>query len=158
MINSEILSFSELFFLSLLSLSLSLSLFLSLFLSLSLSLSPSLSLSLFLYIYICVGVCVCFCVKTIYIYICVCVCVCVSVCVCVCVLAVLLLQYVLRTSIDKIKENAFELTKKRSRRYPAKTISDADNADDIALKALASMSMHKKWNTCALIKLATSPH
>ena len=28
--------------------------------------------------------------------------------------------------IDKIKENGFELTKKRSRRYPAKTITDAD--------------------------------
>ena len=39
----------------------------------------------------------------------------------------------LRTSIDKIRENGFELTKKRSRRYPAKTITDADYADDIAL-------------------------
>ena len=29
-------------------------------------------------------------------------------------------DYVLRTSIDKIKENGFELTKKRSRRYPRK--------------------------------------
>ena len=43
------------------------------------------------------------------------------------------LDYVLRTSIDKIRENGFELTKKRSRRYPAKTITDADYADDIAL-------------------------
>ena len=39
----------------------------------------------------------------------------------------------LRTSINKTKENNFELTKKRSRRYPAKTITDADYADDIAL-------------------------
>ena len=39
-------------------------------------------------------------------------------------------DYVLRTSIDKIRENGFELTKKRSRRYPAKTITDADYADD----------------------------
>ena len=38
-------------------------------------------------------------------------------------------------SIDKIKENGFELTKKRSRRYPAKTITDADYADDIAILA-----------------------
>ena len=45
------------------------------------------------------------------------------------------LDYVLRTSIDNIKENGFELTKKRSRRYPAKTITDADYADDIALLA-----------------------
>ena len=43
--------------------------------------------------------------------------------------------YVLRTSIDKIKENGIELTKTRSRRYPAKTITDADYADDIAILA-----------------------
>ena len=41
----------------------------------------------------------------------------------------------LRTSIDKIKENGFKLTKKRSRRYPAKKITDADYADDIAILA-----------------------
>ena len=41
-------------------------------------------------------------------------------------LFIICLDYVLRTSIDKIRENGFELTKKRSRRYPAKTISDAD--------------------------------
>ena len=41
----------------------------------------------------------------------------------------------LRTSIDKIRENGFELTKKRSRRNPAKTIADADYDDDIALLA-----------------------
>ena len=45
------------------------------------------------------------------------------------------LDYVLRTSIDKIRENAFELTKKRSRRYHAKTITDANYADDIAILA-----------------------
>ena len=44
-------------------------------------------------------------------------------------------DYVLRTSIDKIRENGFELTKKRSRRYPAKTITDAGYADDIAMLA-----------------------
>ena len=33
----------------------------------------------------------------------------------------------LRTSIDKIRENGFKLTKKRSRRFPAKTIIDADD-------------------------------
>ena len=45
---------------------------------------------------------------------------------------IICLDYVLRTSIDKIKENGFELTKKRSRRYPATTITDADYADDIS--------------------------
>ena len=43
----------------------------------------------------------------------------------------------LRTSIDKIKENSFKLTKERSRRYPAKTITDADYTDDIVLLANA---------------------
>ena len=46
-------------------------------------------------------------------------------------LFIICLDYVLRTSMDKIRENSFELTKKRSRRYPAKTITDADYADDI---------------------------
>ena len=41
----------------------------------------------------------------------------------------------LRTLIDKIRENGFELTKKRSRRHPSKTITDADYTDDIAILA-----------------------
>ena len=52
-------------------------------------------------------------------------------------LFIICLDYVLRTSIDKIKENDFELTKKRSRRYPAKTITKAVYADDIAILANA---------------------
>ena len=47
-------------------------------------------------------------------------------------LFIICLDYVLRTLIDKIKENGFELTKK-SRRYPAKTITDADYADYITI-------------------------
>ena len=50
-------------------------------------------------------------------------------------LFIICLDYVLRTSIDKIKENGLELTKKRSRRYPAKIITDADYADDIGILA-----------------------
>ena len=50
-------------------------------------------------------------------------------------LFIICLDYVLRTSIDKIKENGFELTKKRSRRFPSTTITDADYADDIAILA-----------------------
>ena len=37
--------------------------------------------------------------------------------------------------MDKIKENGFEQTIKRSRKYPAKTITDADYADDVAILA-----------------------
>ena len=89
----------------------------------------------------------------------------------------MILRYVLRTSIDKIKENGFKLTKERNRRYPAQTITDADDADDIAflanapaqaetllhslneqVRALASQSMHTRRNICALIKQVTSPH
>ena len=43
----------------------------------------------------------------------------------------------LRTSINKIKENGFELVKIRSRRYHAKTITDADYADYIVILANA---------------------
>ena len=45
-------------------------------------------------------------------------------------LFIICLDYELRTSIDKIRENGTELIKKRSRNYPAKTITDADYADD----------------------------
>ena len=37
------------------------------------------------------------------------------------------LDYVLRPSIDKMKENSFKLTKERSRRYPAQTMMDYAN-------------------------------
>ena len=50
-------------------------------------------------------------------------------------LFIICLDHVLRTSIDKIRENGFELTKKRCRRHPVKTITDAVYADDIALLA-----------------------
>ena len=40
-------------------------------------------------------------------------------------LFIICLDFMLRTLIDKIKENGFELTKKRSRRYPAKIITNA---------------------------------
>ena len=53
-------------------------------------------------------------------------------------LFIICLDYVLRTLIDKIKENHFELTKKRSRMYPAKTIIDADYTDDKAILANTS--------------------
>ena len=42
-------------------------------------------------------------------------------------------SFVETTYLEKSEENGFELTKKRSRRYPAKTITDADYADDIAI-------------------------
>ena len=69
------------------------------------------------------------------------------------------LDYVLRTSIDKIRENGFELTKK-SRRYPAKT--DADYADDIAILAntpnQAETLLHSLERAAAGIGLHVNAH
>ena len=50
-------------------------------------------------------------------------------------LFIICLDYVLRNSIDKIRENGFELTMKRSRLHSVKTITDADYSNDIALLA-----------------------
>ena len=52
-------------------------------------------------------------------------------------LFIICLDHGFRTSIDKIKENDFELTKKRSKRYRAKPINDADYVDDIPILANA---------------------
>ena len=57
------------------------------------------------------------------------------------------LDYVLRTLIDKIRENGFELTKKRSRRYSTKTITDADYTDDIVLLANTSNQAETKQHS-----------
>ena len=46
------------------------------------------------------------------------------------------LDYILKMSIDIVKDNGIMLAKERSRRYPPiQTISDADYTDDIALLA-----------------------
>ena len=70
--------------------------------------------------------------------------------------------YILRTSIDKIKENGFELTKRRSRRYPATTITDADYADDIAILAntpdQAETLLHSLERAAASIGLHVNAH
>ena len=50
-------------------------------------------------------------------------------------LFIICLDYVLRTSIDIMKDNGFKLAKERSRRYPAQTIMDTDYPDSIALLA-----------------------
>ena len=68
---------------------------------------------------------------------------------------IICLDYVLRTSIDKIKENSFNLTKERSRRYPAKIITNTDYTDDIALLAntptQAETLLHSlEWATAGL--------
>ncbi len=65
-------------------------------------------------------------------------------------------------SIDKIRDNGFELTKKRSRRYPAKTINDADSAEDRALlpnaPAQAETLTHNLERAAAVIGLHVNAH
>ena len=77
-------------------------------------------------------------------------------------LFIICLDYVLRTSIDKIRKNGFELSKKRSRRYPAKPITDADNADDIAILAntlnQAETQLHSLERAAAGIGLYVNAH
>ena len=68
----------------------------------------------------------------------------------------------LRTSIDQIRENDFELTKKRSRRHPAKTITDTNYADDIAILAntpdQAETLLHSLERAAAGISLHVNAH
>ena len=50
-------------------------------------------------------------------------------------LFIICLAYVLKTSIDKMKDNGFKLAKERSRNYPAQKFTDADYTDNRALLA-----------------------
>ena len=67
-------------------------------------------------------------------------------------LFIIYLNYVLRTSIDKMKENSFKLTKERSRRYP----------DDVALLAntpvQAETPLHSLEKAAAGIDLHVNAH
>ena len=46
------------------------------------------------------------------------------------------LDYVLRKALDKNNELGFTLAKRKSKRYPAMKITDADNADNIPLHSI----------------------
>ena len=75
-------------------------------------------------------------------------------------LFIICLDYVLRTYIGKIKENSFKLTKER--RYPTKTITDTDYADDIRLlanaPAQAKTLLHSIERAAAGIGLHVNAH
>ena len=93
-------------------------------------------------------------------------------------LFIIFLDYVLRTSIDKMKDNGFNMAKEKIGRYPSQKIMDADFTDDIAILAntpvqaesllhrlereAAGIDLHvnadKTEHICALIKEAISPH
>ena len=68
----------------------------------------------------------------------------------------------LRTSVDRMKENDFKLTKEISRRYPAQTITDADYTDDKALlvntPAQAETLLHSLERAAAGIGLHVNAH
>ena len=88
---------------------------------------------------------------------------------------IICLDYVLGTSIDKMKENGFKLIKERSIGYFAQTITDVDYTDDIVLLAntpaqaetllhnlkQADIGLHvnaHRTEFLCLIKEAISPH
>ena len=77
-------------------------------------------------------------------------------------LFIIFLYYVLRACIDKIKENGFNLTKQRSRRYSAKTITDTDYVDNIAILANAPAKaenlLHSLERAAAGISLHVNAH
>ena len=79
-------------------------------------------------------------------------------------LFIICLDIVLKTSIDNIRENSFELTKKRSRMHPAKnkTITDTDYADDSAILAFtpnqAERLLHSLERDAAGIGLHVNAH
>ena len=73
-------------------------------------------------------------------------------------LFIISLDYVLRTSIDKVKENGFKLTKERRRRYPAKTITDADIALPANTPAQAETLLHSLERAAAGIGLHFNAH
>ena len=50
-------------------------------------------------------------------------------------ICIICLDYVLRKALDKNLDLGFTLTKQKGRRHPAKTITDADYADDLAVLA-----------------------
>ena len=46
---------------------------------------------------------------------------------------IICLDYVLRTTIDLMKENGFTLKKLRSRRYPVETMTETDYSDELMI-------------------------
>ena len=75
-------------------------------------------------------------------------------------LFIICLKYMLRASIDKIKEDGFKLTKERSRRFTAKTITDADYTDDILgnAPAQAETLLHNLERAAAGIGIHVNVH
>ena len=77
-------------------------------------------------------------------------------------LFIICLDYMLRTSINKIRENGFELTRKRRRSYPAKRITAADYTDDIVILAntpnQAETLLHSLERATAGIGLLVNAH
>ena len=72
-------------------------------------------------------------------------------------LFIICLHFVLKTCIDKMKDNGFQLARKRSRSYPGQTITDANYADDIALRpstpARAETQLHSLERAASGIEL-----
>ena len=70
-------------------------------------------------------------------------------------LFIIFLDYVLRTSVDIMKDNGFRLAKERSRRYSTQTITDADY---IALLANTSPQAESLLHSLEQVAASTGPH
>ena len=63
-------------------------------------------------------------------------------------LFIICLDYLLRTSIDLIKEHGFTLKKARSKRYPAVSITDTGYIDDLAFLSNTPADSKRHWSPC----------
>ena len=77
-------------------------------------------------------------------------------------LFIICVDYILRISVDKIKENSSKLIRKEAGGNPQKTITDADYADDVALLAntptQAESLLHSFERAAAGIDLHVNAH
>ena len=73
-------------------------------------------------------------------------------------LFIICLDYVIRTSIDKMKDNSFKLAKEGSKRYPAESITDMDYADVIALLANTLAQAESLLQDLALVAAGIGLH
>ena len=73
-------------------------------------------------------------------------------------LLIICLDFILRTSIDKIKDNGFKLAKERSRTYPVQTITATVYGDYIALLANTPTQDDPLLHRLELAAASIGPH
>ena len=63
-------------------------------------------------------------------------------------LFIICLDYGLRTSIDKMKENGFKLTKEKNRKYPRQTFTDADYTSGKYTRSSRNLATYSETSCC----------